>query len=109
MKSEQIKDYKRDYVRIYKEMTVTFSEFFEALKQLGFKEESNADYFRFKKRTKASVIEIPIRPLSDTMWKPSFLGFSHSLYLGGYIADPDDLAKMIEKNREKAKSNMVSA
>jgi hypothetical protein len=107
-KSEPIKDYRRDYVKIYKDMTVTYGEFFEALQQIGFKDFSTPEYFRFKKETTASQIKMAVRPLDKAIWKPSFLGYSHSLYLAGYIQDPDDLAKMIEINREKSQENIES-
>jgi hypothetical protein len=96
-------------IKVYKDMTITYGEFFEALKQLGFKDESTPEYFRFKKKTLASVINMPIRPLKDVMWTPNFFNYSQSLYLREDIESPEDIAKMIEKNRENAKSEMVSA
>ena len=101
--------YGRVEIKVYKDMIVTYREFFEALKQLGFKDESSQEYFRFKKKTMASMINMPIRPLDDAMWTPNFFNYTQSLFLRGDIESPDDLAKMIEKNREKAKTELVFA
>ena len=96
-------------IKVYKDMIVTYGEFFEALKQLGFKDESTTERFRFKKKTLASLINMPIRPLEAAMWTPNFFNYTQSLFLRGDIESPDDLAKMIEKNREKAKIELVFA
>jgi hypothetical protein len=96
-------------IKVYKDMIVTYREFFEALKQLGFKDESTPERFRFKKKTLASLINMPIRPLEDAMWTPNFFNYTQSLFLRGDIENPNDLAKMIEKNREHAKVDLVSA
>jgi hypothetical protein len=104
---EAVKNYRKDYVKVYKDMAVTYGEFFEALQQLGFKDESNEVRFRFKKDSMASLVSISKRPLDEIMWKPKFLGYSHSLYLRDDIEDPDDLAKMIETNREKSKEQLA--
>ena len=101
--------YGRVEIKVYKDMIVTYREFFEALKQLGFKDESTEERFRFKKKTLASLINMPIRPLEDAMWTPNFFNYTQSLFLRGDIESPDDLAKMIEKNREKAKTELVFA
>lgn len=104
-----IQDYKKDYVRVYKEMTVTFGEFFEALKQLGFKDKSTATHFWFVKKQGNGVIRFPIRAIGDWMLKADLHGYSYTLYLRGDIENPDDFAKIIEKNREYAKAELATA
>ena len=102
-----IQDYRKDYVRVYKEMTVTFGEFFDALKQLGFKDQSTATHFWFVKKQGNGTIRFPIRVLEDPMLKSDLLGYSYTLFLRGDIENPDDFAMMIEQNREKSKAKMV--
>lgn len=104
-----IQDYRKDYVRVYKEMTVTFGEFFEALKQLGFKDKSTETHFWFVKKKDNGVIRFPIRAKDAPMLKADLHGYSYTLFLRGDIENPDDLAKMIERNREKEKVEMFSA
>ena len=104
-----IQDYKKDYVRVYKEMTITFGEFFDALKQLGFKDKSTATHFWYVKKQGNGVIRFPIRPLDDWMLKADLHGYSYTLFLRGDIENPDDFAKMIEHNREKENAEMASA
>ena len=108
-KNQDYRSHGKVEIKVYKDMTITYGEFFEALKQLGFKDESTSEQFRFKKKTLASMITMPIRPLKDVMWTPNFFNYSQSLFLREDIENPDDLAKMIEKNRENAKAEMVSA
>lgn len=104
-----IQDYKKDYIRVYKEMSVTFGEFFNALKKLGFKDQSTATHFWFIKKQGNGVIRFPIRPLNDLMLKADLHGYSYTLYLRGDIENPDDFAKIIEQNREKESVEMVAA
>jgi hypothetical protein len=106
---EEIQDYKKDYVRVYKEMTVTFGEFFEVLKQLGFKDKTTATHFWYVKKQGNAVIRFPIRSPDDSMLKADLHGYSYTLFLRGDIENPDDLAKMIEHNRENAKIEMAAA
>ena len=104
-----IQDYQKDYVRVYKEMTVTFGEFFEALKQLGFKDKSTHTHFWFVKKQGNGVIRFPIRTLNESMLKADLLGYSYTLFLRGDIENPDYFAKMIEKNRENVKADRAFA
>jgi hypothetical protein len=107
--NQDYKNFGKVEIKVYKDMVVTYGEFVEALKQLGFNDESTAERFRFKKKTMASLINMPIRPLEDAMWTPNFFNYAQSLFLRGDIENPDDLAKMIEKNRELVKNDRVLA
>lgn len=104
-----IQNYRKDYVRVYKEMTVTFGEFFDALKQLGFKDKSTGTHFWFVKKQGNGVIRFPIRSFDESLLKADLLGYSYTLFLRGDIENPDDLAKMIERNRETVRTKMQVA
>jgi hypothetical protein len=95
--------------KIYKNMSVTPDELFEALTKLGYDNQSNSEKRRFVKKTHKSVIELANEPIDARLMNMYFAGFSYRLFLQGVISDPHDLAKMIEKNREKAKTEMVAA
>jgi predicted RNA binding protein YcfA (HicA-like mRNA interferase family) len=108
-KHQDYRSFGKVEIKVYKDMVVTYGEFIEALKQIGFKNESTSEHFRFKKKTIASLIKMPIRPLKDVMWTPNFFNYGQSLFLRGDIENPDDLAKIIEKNREHAKAELATA
>jgi hypothetical protein len=95
--------------KIYKNMSVTPDELFEALTKLGYDNQSNSEKRRFVKKSHKSVIELANEPIDARLMNMYFAGFSYRLFLQGVINDPHDLAKMIEKNREKAKAEMVAA
>jgi hypothetical protein len=50
-KNQDYRNYGKIEIKVYKDMIVTYGEFTEALKQLGFKDESTSERFRFKKKT----------------------------------------------------------
>lgn len=102
------KSYIKDYNKIYKNMVVTFREFFDALKELGYKDVSNTSHLRFQ-RVAHSVLSIPNRPLDDLMQQSDFRTYSYIIYMKGDINAPEDLAKIIERNREQAKTEAISA
>lgn len=90
-------------------MSVTPDELFEALTKLGYDNKSNAEKRRFVKKSHNSVIELANEPIDERLMKVYFAGFSYRLFLQGVINDSNDLAKMIEKNREKVKAEMAVA
>lgn len=85
--------------RVYKEMNITYGELAEALTQLGYKNESDIEYFRYVNKKYNSVILLRSNPLNRTLFKAIISGFSYQLYMQGVIEDYDDLAKLVEKNR----------
>jgi hypothetical protein len=95
--------------KIYKNMSATPDELFEALAKLGYADKSTKEKRRFVKKTHNSVIELANEPIEERLMNIYFAGFSYRLFLQGVISDPHDLAKMIEKNRETAKSEMAFA
>ena len=84
---------------VYKEMDVTYGEVAEALTQLGFKDESNSEYFLFSSEALKSEVRLPYRALDALFAKINTLGFSNILFMQGIIKHPDNLVKLIEKNR----------
>jgi hypothetical protein len=95
--------------KIYKNMSVTPDELFEALVQLGYDDKSTSEKRRFVKKTHNSVIELTNEPIDERLMNVYFAGFSYRLFLQGVVNDPHSLAKMIEKKRENAKAEMALA
>ena len=85
--------------RVYKEMNITYGELAHALTQLGFKNESDSEHFRYVNKEQDSVILLRANPASRLLFKAIISGFSYQLYMQGVIEDYDDLAKLVEKNR----------
>lgn len=90
--------------RVYKELNVTYAEVAQALKQLGFQDESTTELFRFVNEAHQSEVKLPARPLDATFMKANTVGFSNLLYMQGVIKEPDRLVKLIEKNRSPNKT-----
>jgi hypothetical protein len=95
------------YTKVYKEISPSYQEVAEALKQLGFREETNSEFFLFVNDKHKSEVKLPARPYDAPFLKANLAGFSYLLFMQGVIKDSDDLAKLIEKNRLKA--NKISA
>jgi hypothetical protein len=85
--------------RVYKEMVITYGELATALMQLGYKNESDSDHFKYVNKKHDSVILLRANPANRTLFKAIISGFSYQLYMQGVIDDCDDLAKLVEKNR----------
>ena len=84
---------------VYKEIDVTYGEVAEALGQLGFIDKSTQDYFLLVNESTKSEVRLPYRPKDALFPKINSLGFSNILFMQGIIKHPDNLIKMIEKNR----------
>ena len=95
--------------RVYKEMTITYGELAQALTQLGFKNESNNEHFRYVNEAYDAVILLRANPPNRTLFKAIISGFSYQLYMQGVIEDCDDLAKLVEKNRLTDYSQVAAA
>jgi signal recognition particle subunit SEC65 len=85
--------------RVYKEMTITYGELAQALLELGYRNESDSEHFRFVHKKYDSVILLKNNPSNRGLFKAIISGFSYQLYMQGVIEDYDDLAKLVEKNR----------
>ena len=84
---------------VYKEMDVTYGEVATALIQLGFKDKSTQESFLLVNETTKSEVRLPYRSMDALFPKINTLGFSNILFMQGIIKHPDNLVKMIEKNR----------
>lgn len=84
---------------VYKEMNITYGELAQALTQLGFKNESDSEYFRYVNKKYDSVVLLRANPVNRILFKAIISGFSYQLYMQGVIEEYDDLAKLVEKNR----------
>jgi signal recognition particle subunit SEC65 len=84
---------------VYKEMSITYGELAQALTELGYKNESDSDHFRYAFKKHNSVILLKANPANRELFKAIVSGFSYQLYMQGVIEDYDDLAKLVEKNR----------
>lgn len=85
--------------RIYKEMDITYGELAQALRQLGFKDKSDAEIFHFEK----AKFWIRLRQNHPTAFVPKahIAANSTSLWYAGIIEEWEDLAKLVEKNRQQ--------
>ena len=84
---------------VYKEMDITYGEMAEALTQLGFKDESTSELFLFVREARKVEVRLPFRPQETVFAKINTLGFSNILFMQGILKHPDNVVKMIEKNR----------
>jgi hypothetical protein len=87
------------YTRVYKEIAPTYQEVAQALKQLGYQEKTDSEHFLFVNDAHQSEVKLPARPYDAPFLKANLAGFSYLLFMQGVIKDPDNLAKLIEKNR----------
>lgn len=84
---------------VYKEMEVTYGEIAQSLKQLGYRDESTSQHFRFVNDAYKSEFLLPTRPLDTLFVKANTVSFSNLLFMQGVVKNPDKLVKLIEKNR----------
>jgi hypothetical protein len=84
-------------VKVYNEMEASYAELAQVLLQLGYKNTSNAQFFRFTYKKYKSVVQLPQRSLTDIVVKANLAAFSYLLYMQGVIAHIDDLQKVLKK------------
>jgi hypothetical protein len=84
---------------VYKEMIISYGELATALTELGYRNESDSEHFKYVNKKHDSVVLLRANPASKTLFKAIISGFSYQLYMQGVIEDCDDLAKLVEKNR----------
>ena len=90
-------------------MVVKYGEIGQALTQLGFKDEPTPELFLSVRETRKVEVRLPYRPDETRFAKINTLGISNILFMQGIIKHPDNLVKMIVKNRlpMKAKREMA--
>ena len=91
-----------EYVSPYNDISATYAEVASALEKLGFHDASTSEHFRYVNEKEKSEIKLPARPLDTPFSKANMIGYSYILYMQGIIKHRDDLAKRIEKNRQKS-------
>jgi len=87
---------------VYKEMEVSYRELASALSYLGYRNATNEKHFRFINDEFNSDILLPLPHKSEEekVNKAYFVALSINMEWKGVLDDMDDLAKMIERNRE---------
>ncbi len=89
-----------EIVRIYKDMEITYQEFFQALYRLGYHKVPKKDIIFYVNDKYGSVISINSLNTPDRkMLKGSFAAEAYLMELQGVIEHRDDIAKMIEQDR----------
>ncbi len=94
--------------KVYKEMAITYGELAQALTQLGYKNESDVDYFRYVNKKHDSVILLRANSSNRTLFKAIISGFAYQLSMQGVIEEEDDLAKLVERNRMASNASMAA-
>lgn len=92
--------------RIFVEVAVSNREFIKVLTQIGFRDESNEESYRFVNDKYDSIIVLPVSSLDDAVRRIDIAGYSYQLYMQGVIKDEENLVKKVLKNRQK-KENLA--
>ena len=100
-------------VRIYKDMEVTYQEFFQALYRLGYRKVPKKEAILYVNDEYDSIISInPLNTPERKMLRGSLAAEAYLMEMQGVLAHRDDIAKMIEQDRLDAlarEKNTVSA
>jgi hypothetical protein len=97
----------KDAIAVNNDKLITFKDFFNALKELGYEDVSTATHLRFQKVAN-SVLSMPMRPLTDKMQLSDFRTYAYIIYMKGDIENAEDLATMIEKNRHRSEKTSMA-
>ena len=87
--------------KIFIEESITNKELIKGLTQIGFRDESNENSYRFVNDKYNSIVELPVRPLDEAVQRMYLASYSYQLYLQGVIKDEENLVKKALKNRKK--------
>ena len=103
---------------IYKEIQPTYGEWLPILAELGFQKQvvdmkrpiskAITKQYRLENSAEKSIIILPYLPDDAPVLKAYFASYSIQLYWQGIIEDMQDMAKMIEKNRLAAHTQVQS-
>jgi hypothetical protein len=111
---DRLRTYGRIQIKVYKDLVVTYNEFFEAIRKIGYKQLPSETDYKFMSPKGKSVLSIPKKKcesspckLYEKMPTPDFFSYCQSLYLRYEIDDFDDLAKMIEQKRGNEVGRMI--
>jgi hypothetical protein len=97
----------KDANGVKSDKSVTFKEFFNALKELGYEDVSTPTHLRFQKVAN-SVLSMPMRPLTDKMQMSDFRTYAYIIYMKGDIENAEDLDAIIEKNRHRSEKTSMA-
>lgn len=93
---------------IVRDAIVTNNELIKVLTQMGFRNESTEERYRFVNDKYNSIVHLPPRPLDEVV-KNQFLAiYSYQLYMQGVIRDEENLVKKVLQNREKKKKPVIA-
>ena len=87
---------------VYKEIEISYRELANALLRLGYHKAASDKYFRYINNEHNSDIILPLPRKSDEekVNKAYFVALSYNMEWKGVLNHMDDLAKMIERDRE---------
>ena len=89
-----------EIVRIYKDMEITYHEFFQALYRLGYRKVSQKNAILYVNDEHSSIISInPLNTPDRKMLRGSFAAEAYLMEMQGVLEHRDDIAKMIEQER----------
>jgi hypothetical protein len=94
--------------KIFVEISVTNKEFMKVLTQIGFRNESNTECYRFVNDKYNSIVRLPVRPLDEAVQRIDVAGYSYQLYMQGVIRDEENLVKKVLQNRAKRKTAVAA-
>jgi hypothetical protein len=101
------KNHLKDAIEVNNDKSITFKEFFNALKELGYEDVSTATHLRFQKVANA-VLSMPMRPLTDKMQPSDFRTYAYIIYMKGDIENTEDLAAIIDKNKQYSEKTAMA-
>lgn len=86
---------------IIKEVNITFRELIKVLTQLGFRDESDDEKYRFVNDKHSSIVHLPLRSLDENVMKIDVAANSYRLYMQGVIQKEENLVNKVLQNRLK--------
>ena len=95
--------------KIFVEVSVTNQELMKVLMQIGFRNESSEEDYRFVNDKYNSIVVLPVRPLDEAVQRMYLASYSYQLYLQGVIGDEENLVKKVLQNRTKRSSKKAMA
>ena len=88
---------------IFVKESITNRELIKVLIQIGFRDESTKERFRFVNDKYNSEITLFARPLDEVVQRIDIAEYSYQLYMQGVIKNEEDIVKKVLKNRAKVR------
>ncbi len=86
---------------LVKETKVSYKEIVDALTDLGYRNETNEERYRFVNDRYQSVVQLPPYPLNEIVRKEFVAMYSSQFFMQGVIKQEENLVKKILKMRLK--------